>query len=63
MKTECKIGKLTEGNEYIFRVMSENSHGRSKPVESQGIVAKDRFREYNFIIILINIELSVTNSF
>uniref|UniRef100_H2YFD0 Titin n=1 Tax=Ciona savignyi TaxID=51511 RepID=H2YFD0_CIOSA len=44
LKTEFRISKLSEGSEYVFRVMAENNQGCSNPAETQGVVVKDRYR-------------------
>uniref|UniRef100_H2YLE9 Titin n=1 Tax=Ciona savignyi TaxID=51511 RepID=H2YLE9_CIOSA len=36
LKTEFRISKLSEGSEYVFRVMAENNQGCSNPAETQG---------------------------
>lgn len=46
LKTEMKIAKLTEGNEYVFRVMAENAQGVSEPAETQGVVVKNKYSTY-----------------
>uniref|UniRef100_H2YFD1 Titin n=1 Tax=Ciona savignyi TaxID=51511 RepID=H2YFD1_CIOSA len=38
LKTEFRISKLSEGSEYVFRVMAENNQGCSNPAETQGQV-------------------------
>lgn len=45
LKTKMRISKLTEGKEYSFRILAENSQGISEPAETQGIVIKDRYRK------------------
>lgn len=37
---------LTEGREYFFRVIAENRHGRSEPLESEVPVIPNRLFEY-----------------
>uniref|UniRef100_A0A8C4QXL2 Titin n=1 Tax=Eptatretus burgeri TaxID=7764 RepID=A0A8C4QXL2_EPTBU len=39
----CKVTKLLEGNEYIFRIMAVNKYGIGEPLESDAIVAKNPF--------------------
>uniref|UniRef100_A0A8D2J9G9 Titin n=1 Tax=Varanus komodoensis TaxID=61221 RepID=A0A8D2J9G9_VARKO len=39
----CKVTKLLEGNEYIFRIMAVNKYGVGEPLESEPVVAKNPF--------------------
>ncbi|GFS00827.1 titin [Elysia marginata] len=41
--TSYCVQKLREGQEYVFRVMAENSIGRSKPLESDSVTPKHPF--------------------
>lgn len=43
-KTTCKVSKLLEGKDYIFRIHAENLYGISDPLVSDSMKAKDRFR-------------------
>lgn len=45
-KTTCKVSKLLEGKDYIFRICAENLYGVSDPLISDSMKAKDRFSEY-----------------
>lgn len=42
-KTTCKVSKLLEGKDYIFRIYAENLYGISDPLVSDSMKAKDRF--------------------
>ena len=42
-KTTCKVSKLLEGKDYIFRIHAENLYGISDPLVSDSMKAKDRF--------------------
>ena len=37
---ECKVEKLTEGNNYVFNVFAENDIGRSEPGSTEPIKAR-----------------------
>uniref|UniRef100_A0A670XYG7 Titin n=1 Tax=Pseudonaja textilis TaxID=8673 RepID=A0A670XYG7_PSETE len=39
----CKVTKLLEGNEYIFRIMAVNKYGVGEPLESEPVLAKNPF--------------------
>uniref|UniRef100_A0A8C3MI62 Uncharacterized protein n=1 Tax=Geospiza parvula TaxID=87175 RepID=A0A8C3MI62_GEOPR len=39
----CKVTKLLEGNEYVFRIMAVNKYGVGEPLESDPVVAKNPF--------------------
>uniref|UniRef100_A0A8C9EWL9 Titin n=1 Tax=Pavo cristatus TaxID=9049 RepID=A0A8C9EWL9_PAVCR len=39
----CKVTKLLEGNEYIFRIMAVNKYGIGEPLESEPVLAKNPF--------------------
>eukprot|EP00061_Rhincodon_typus_P018657 g47915.t1 len=39
----CKVTKLLEGNEYIFRVMGVNKYGVGEPLDSDPVIAKNPF--------------------
>lgn len=41
--TTCKIGKLLEGNEYIFRIRAENKFGVGDSLESAEAMAKNPY--------------------
>ena len=41
--TSYCVQKLREGQEYVFRVMAENSVGRSTPLESDSVTPKHPF--------------------
>ncbi|XP_035520991.1 titin-like [Morone saxatilis] len=43
-RTSIKISRLTQGNEYQFRIAAENRYGRSHFVESDPIVAQYPFK-------------------
>lgn len=45
-KTTCKVTKLLEGKDYIFRIHAENLYGISDPLVSDSMKAKDRFSMY-----------------
>lgn len=42
-KTNCRLGKLTPGQEYMFRVRAENRFGISEPLQSDKMVARFQF--------------------
>uniref|UniRef100_A0A672NWE0 Titin n=1 Tax=Sinocyclocheilus grahami TaxID=75366 RepID=A0A672NWE0_SINGR len=42
-KTSCRIGKLTPGKEYGFRVRAENRFGISEPIYSEKMIARHPF--------------------
>lgn len=42
-KTNCRIGKLISGNEYMLRVRAENRFGVSEPLTSAKMIAKYQF--------------------
>lgn len=42
-KTTCKVPKLEEGREYIYRISAENMYGISDPLDSEEMKAKDRY--------------------
>lgn len=42
-KTTCKVPKLLEGKDYIFRIHAENLYGISDPLVSDSMKARDRF--------------------
>lgn len=42
-KTNCRLGKLIPGKEYVFRIRAENRFGVSDPVQSDRMVAKFPF--------------------
>lgn len=60
ISTTCKdtnfsVQGLTEGNEYIFRVMAVNENGMGPPLEGLNPVkAKSPYGRYNFIFINFN---------
>uniref|UniRef100_A0A8C0EKF7 Titin n=1 Tax=Bubo bubo TaxID=30461 RepID=A0A8C0EKF7_BUBBB len=39
----CKVTKLLEGNEYVFRIMAVNKYGIGEPLESEPVLAKNPF--------------------
>ena len=45
-QTTCRIGKLTQGNEYGFRVRAENRFGISEPIYSEKMIARHPFGEF-----------------
>jgi len=52
--TKHVVGKLTEGNEYMFRVAAENKIGTGPPTElSQPITAKLPYGRNNSCIIIV----------
>lgn len=53
--TSCKVGKLTPGKEYCFRVRAENRFGISEPIVSQKMIAQYSFGEISSLL--------ATNSF
>ena len=47
----CKVSKLFEGNEYLFRVCAENAIGIGEPVIlAEPVVAKLPFGKYHLVI-------------
>ena len=48
---KCVVPKLTEGNEYKFRVIAENKNGESEPLETEKpITAKKPFGKNFFYL-------------
>lgn len=45
--TSFCVQNLKEKQEYVFRVMAENSVGRSQPLESDSVIPKHPFGELN----------------
>lgn len=58
ISTTCKepnffVQGLTEGNEYVFRVMAVNENGMSAPLEGTNpVIAKSPFGKFNNYFIL-----------
>lgn len=46
-KTYVTVGKLVQGNEYVFRVMGVNKYGIGEPLESEPVTAKNTFGTTN----------------
>lgn len=42
-KTSCRVGKLTHGAEYGFRVRAENRFGISEPIYAEKMIARHPF--------------------
>lgn len=42
-KTSCRVGKLTCGKEYGFRVRAENRFGISEPIYAEKVIARYPF--------------------
>lgn len=49
-KTSCRVGKLTPGKEYGFRVRAENRFGISEPIYSEKMIARYPFGRSNIIL-------------
>ena len=51
--TDFRVGRLVEGNEYVFQVSAENSVGIGDAAElSQSILTKSPYSEYSFIALI-----------
>lgn len=46
-QTSCRVGKLTQGKEYGFRVRAENRYGISEPIYSAKMIARHPFGEFS----------------
>lgn len=46
--TSCRVGKLTRGHEYGFRVRAENRFGVGEPIYSVKMIARHPFGEIPF---------------